>query len=303
MTSEIFKGNQIERMEMKETPESFLEKMKNRDDAALIFLKGGDLGGLNPKVKTKIIDRLNQWFDITEGEKHTPAFEEIAVRWGETGLQYQFRKMENNSNFEKEFIDDGRKYFAEKDKDGFSQWLSQAQTISGDDPGLLRQELMLDYFSKAGQSLLLKLKEGVSRETILNDLNLTNHKLLAQAVGEKRAVNFQDFVKRIVVGETTSYNSAPGTIRHIIAQELKKGALKETVARAMELKEKNPRVWQVESGDYNSPKDNEETVISTFLNAVHSVDLSLDEFRLMPESEIKQFSKFLQRKQCQKKKI
>jgi len=59
MTSEIFKGNQIERMETKETPESFLEKIKTRDDAALIFLKGGYLGGLNPEVKTKIIDHLN----------------------------------------------------------------------------------------------------------------------------------------------------------------------------------------------------------------------------------------------------
>jgi len=210
------------------------------------------------------------------------------VRWGGAGLQYQFRKMENNPNFEKEFIDEGRKYIAEKDKVGFSQWLSQAQTISDDDPGLLRQELMLDYFSKDGQSLLLKLKENVSRETILNDLNLTDRKLLAQAVGEKRAdldwanpnaVNFQDFVKRIVVGETASYNSAPGTIRYIIAQELKEGALKEAIARAIELKEKNPKVWQVEPGDYNSPKDDEATVVSTFLNAVHSIDLSPDESR------------------------
>ncbi len=251
MTSEIFKGNRIERMEAKETPESFLEKMRNRDDAALIFLKGGDLGGLNPEVKTKIIDRLSQWFDIDEGEKHTPTFEEIAVRWGGVGLQYQFRKMENNPSFEKEFIDEGRKYIIEKDKDGFFRWLSQAQTISDNDPGLLRQKLILDYFSKEGQSLLLKLKEGVSRETILRDLGLTNRESLAQAVGEKRAdlnwtnsnaVNFQDFVKRIVVGETTSYNSAPGTIRHIIAQELKGGALKEAIARAMELKEKNLKV-------------------------------------------------------------
>jgi len=304
MTSEIFKGNQIERMETKEAPESFLEKIKTRDDTALIFLKGGDLGGLNPEVKTKIIDHLNQWFDIAEGEKHTPTFEEIAVRWGGAGLQYQFRKMENNPNFEKEFIDEGRKYIAEKDKDGFSQWLSQAQTISDDDPGLLRQELMLDYFSKDGESLLLKLKEGVSREAILNDLNLTDHKLLAQAVGEKRAdldwvnpnaVNFQDFVKRIVVGETASYNSAPGTIRHIIAQELKEGALKEAIARAMELKEKNPKVWQVEPGDYNSPKDDEATVVSTFLNAVHSIDLSPDEIRLMSELEIKKFAEFLEK--------
>jgi len=60
----------------------------------------------------------------------------------------------------------------------------------------------------------------------------------------------------------------------------------------MELKGKNQKAWRVESGDYNSPKDDEETVISTFLNAVHSVDLSLDEFRLMSESEIKQFVAF-----------
>ncbi len=310
MTSEVSKGNQIERMETKETPESFLEKMKNRNDAALIFLKGGEMGGLNPEVKTKIMNRLSQWFDVSEGEKHAPTFEEIAVRWGGAGLQYQFRKMENNPRFEKEFIDEGRKFIAEKDKDGFFQWLSQAQKISNDDPGLLRQELMIDYFSKDGQSLLLKLKEGVSREAILNDLNLTDRESLTRAVGEKRAdldwansnaVNFQDFVKRIVVGETASYKSAPGTIRHIVAQELKEGALKGVITRAMGLKEKNPKVWQVEPGDYNSPKDDEETVISTLLNAVHSVDLSLDEFKLMSESEIKQFSEFLYKETRPKK--
>lgn len=100
-------------------------------------------------------------------------------------------------------------------------------------------------------------------------------------------VNFQDFVKRIVVGESASYNSAPGTIRHIVAQELKEGALKEAIARAMKLKEKNPKVWQVEPDDYNFPKDDEATVVSTFLNAVHSIDLSPDEIRLMSELEIK----------------
>jgi len=304
MTSEIFKENQIERTEPKESPESFLEKMKIRDDAALILLKGGDLGGLNPDVKTKIIDRLSQWFEVIEGEKHNPTFEEIAVRWGGAGLQYQFRKMENNPDFEKEFIDEGRKFVAEKDKDGFSQWLSDARNISENDPGLLRQELMLDYFSKTGQSLMLKLKEGLSRETILRDLNLTNRESLVQAVGEKRAdldwadskaVNFQDFIKRIVVGETASYKATPGTVRHIIAQELQEGALKEVMEKAMALKGKNQKAWRVESGDYNSPKDDEETVISTFLNAVHSVDLSLDEFRLMSESEIKQFVAFLEK--------
>jgi len=107
------------------------------------------------------------------------------VRWGGAGLQYQFRKMENNPDFEKEFIDEGRKFVAEKDKDGFSQWLSDARNISENDPGLLRQELMLDYFSKTSQSLMLKLKEGLSRETILRDLNLTNRESLVQAVGEK----------------------------------------------------------------------------------------------------------------------
>lgn len=315
MMSEISKTEQIiqtEKPETIETPESFFEKFKNRDDAALIFLKGGDMGGMNPEVKTKIIDNLSRWFEVIEGEKHTPTFEEIAVRWGGAGLQYQFRKMENNTRFAKEFINEGRKFVADKDKDSFLKWLSDAKIISENDPGLLRQELMLDYFSKEGQSLLLELKEGVSRETVLNDLNLTDPELLSQAVGEKRAnlnwtdpkaVNFQDFVKRIIVGETASYKAVPGTIRHIIAQELKEGALKKAMAKAMELREKNPKAWQVEPGDYNAPKDDEEAVISTFLNAVHSVDLSIDEFRLMSDLEIKKFAESLQKETRPEKEI
>jgi len=79
-------------------------------------------------------------------------------------------------------------------------------------------------------------------------------------LGKSKCGKFSRFVKRIVVEETASYNSAPGTIRHIIAQELKEGAIKEAIVRAMELKEKNPKVWQVEPGDYNSPKNDEATV-------------------------------------------
>ena len=169
MMSEISKTEQMiqaEKPEAIETPESFFEKFKNRDDVALIFLKGGDMGGMNPEVKTKIIDNLSQWFEIIEGEKHTPTFEEIAVRWGGAGLQYQFGKMENNPKFVKEFIGGGRKFVSEKDKDGFLKWFSDARIISESDPGLLRQELMLDYFSKEGQSLLLKLKEGDRKSVV-----------------------------------------------------------------------------------------------------------------------------------------
>jgi len=48
---------------------------------------------------------------------------------------------------------------------------------------------------------------------------------------DSKAVNFQDFIKRIVVGETASYKAAPGTVRHIIAQELQEGALKEVMEK------------------------------------------------------------------------
>lgn len=284
------------------TAADFLEKVKHRQDLSFIFLKGGELGGLNPEAKTKILNHLTQWFEITEGEKHKLNFEEIAARWGDAGLQYQFRKMENNPEFKKEFIDEGRGSIINRDESGFKQWMEKAKSISGDDTGFLRQELMMDYFSQEGQLLLLKLKEGVTRKTILEDLGINNRESLVKAVGGQRAdlnwldssiVNFQNFIKRIIIGETTSYKAAPGTIRSIIAQELKNGALEKTKLRAMELKIKNPKVWQVEPGDYNSPSDDEETIISTFLNAVHTVDFSFGEFELMTDSEIEKFDQAL----------
>jgi len=53
MTSEILRKPNKKGQEPKRIPQkSFFGKMKIRDDAALILLKGGDLGGLNPDVKT-----------------------------------------------------------------------------------------------------------------------------------------------------------------------------------------------------------------------------------------------------------
>lgn len=281
-----------------ETAEGFLEKLRNRDDVAVIFLKGGEMGGINQEVKEQIISHLSQWFEVTEGDRHKPNFEEIQVRWG-GGMEYQFRKMENSDDFGGDFVDKGRQLLEDKNEHGFRAWLAEADSISGGDPGLLRQELMLDYFSGDGECVLLQLKDGVTRAKILQDMKLTDRDALVRAVGEKRAdldwtnrdqVSFPEFVKRINVGNTTAYKAVPETIRFIGAEALRNGAIRRAMEKARALERKNQDLWKVQPGDFNDVGDDEETVISAFLNVVHTVDFSIEEFSLMSRGELQRFS-------------
>lgn len=299
-----FDQEQEKQPEELNTPENLLEKIKARNDVVFVFLKGGELGGLNPNVKPKIIDRLKKWFEITEGETHQPSFFEICARWS-PGLAYQFRKMENNPKFSHDFIGEGRKFISDQNKEGFDEWLTQAEKIDFGDPGLLRQKLMLEYFGKPGQLLLLKLKDDTNRTEILRDLGLADRNSLVKAVGEKKIdldwtnsskVDFGNFVKWIVIGNTVAQRAIGGTIRSIIGQELKHGNLKNAITRALSYKYKNPKLWKVNPGDFNDLDDDEETVVSALLNGIHSVDNSFDEYKFMSNSEVDKFSKALKTK-------
>jgi hypothetical protein len=301
-SSQITKDSE-EKSEIISSSLELLEKFRRRDDIALIFLKGGELGGLHHEVKEKIINHLKKWFEVTEGDVHKPDLFEIYKRWA-PGLEYQFKRMKNNSRFNQELIAEKGKNLLENDRQyQFKNfWLPEAEKIDRHDPGLIRQKLMLDYFGKDGQTLMLKLKNGITRKSILKDLKLFDHNNLVKAVGEKRAninwedsnqVSFNEFVKRIVIGETCAYKAIPGTIRKIVGDELKSGNLKKTVNFALELEKNNDKLWNVVEGDFNNPNDDKATVISTFLNAVHTVDFSENEFDLMSNSELEKFNNAL----------
>lgn len=284
------------------SPEQFLEKIRSRNDVALIYLKGGEAGGANPEVKPKILELLSRWFDVTEGEASETSFQEIATRWGSTGMQYQFKKMRMNEKFGPDFLKEGNDLLVNGQEKEFYSWLEKAKGIDSSDVGLLRQEAALNYFKKGGEPMLLKLKAGIDRNKILNDLGLENQDKIKLALGEKKAqinwldedeVPFQEFVKNIIVGNTVSYKAIPGTIRNIVAEELKQGALRGVVLAALENNKKNPAAWQAMPGDFNDVGDDEETMIATFFNGVHSVDLSPAEFGLIKEDDLEKFNNAL----------
>ncbi len=143
------------------TPEMLFERLRESKDTAMIFLKGGQAGGLEPDLKKKIFVLLGQWFDIYEGEAKMQGFKEIAVRWGGSGLIYQFNKMRRDPRFTPEFINIGEKLMADQSADGFSAWLARAKEIAADDPGLIRQIMMLDYLGAEGEALMIRLKPGM----------------------------------------------------------------------------------------------------------------------------------------------
>ena len=256
------------------------EEFKARDDVALIYFKGGEKGGLNKELKSKMLDKLGQWFEIIEGEEHKLSFEEIATRWREGYLNYpSLNVMEDNPNFIKEFLEKGNECLSKNNKEKFKAWFLEAKKIAGDDIGLLRLEMMIAYFHSGGENILLKLKKGVDRNKIFEDLGLKDINMLENAVGKERAnldwlsedgFSFQEFVKRIIIGDTTAYKAAPGTLRSLLAQKIKD----KEFFPCLDLWENPDDRWALQS-----KLTDQELVMSNLLNAIHAAS-SLQELSL-----------------------
>jgi hypothetical protein len=100
-------------------------------------------------------------------------------------------------------------------------------------------------------------------------LGLNTKSALAETLGEERAdlnwtdenvVPMQEFIKRIVVGNTTAIRAVPGTLRSILANKLKN---KEMIA-CSEFWGKPSDNW----ADHNQLEDSQ-TMASNLLNAIH----------------------------------
>ena len=123
---------------------------------------------------------------------------------------------------------------------------------------------------------------------------MSDKEALETVIGEQKAekdwtgddVDFQDFVKTIVVGNTTAEKAAPGTLREIVAKKMQK---KEIIPCA--------EIW-------SDPKDkwatenllnNSQEVASNLLNGIHcpsSEEKELKtEFQLMSDNDIELFNK------------
>lgn len=281
---------------MNPSPDLLLEKIKRRHDTALIFLKGGKYGGLNPEIKQELFSTLENWFEIVEGQKGELKFEEIAKRWGQGYLKYPgFKVMLENPQFNQEFINEGQQLLEQGKEQEFRQWLDQAKEIAKNDSGLLRLEVLIAYFASGGQNLLLKLKQGITRQGILKDLNLDAPENLEKAVGNERAnldwgsddIPFQEFVKRIVVGSTTAMQAYPGSLRSIIARHLSE----KKILPCVDLWEMTNDQWTA----INNLTDSK-TVASNLFNAIHAAgsfdELSL-EINLLGDKDLESFDRSL----------
>lgn len=254
-----------------------MDEFKSRDDSALIFLKGGQRGGLKKELKREILSRLSKWFDITEGEEKELPLEEIFSRWGGGYLKYPtFEVMKKNPKFNLDFLKKGEKLLSAGEEESFQSWLEEAEGNAGGDAGLLRLEMLLAYYASGGQNILMKLKPGLDRKKIMEDLNVSSPNSFED-------LPFQEFVKKVVVGETTALKSPPGTLRSLVADKMKSGEMLPCV----DLWEHSEDEWTLK----NKLSDSK-LMASNLLNAIHAPGPSEElevELRLMSDNDAKKF--------------
>ncbi|MCU0652444.1 MAG: tetratricopeptide repeat protein, partial [Candidatus Omnitrophica bacterium] len=220
---------------------NFSKGLLARKDVALICLKGGNIGGLHPKIKNKIIRQLSQWFEFIEGEKHKTSFKETVDRWGTGYLYFHFRKkIEENANLDKGFINTLVRCMETKNEEQFNLWLQEAKQLAKKTPELLMPLLVYEYYANESQQLLLKLRPGI----ILN----------------MRGAPLQRFVKRNIVGATFCYDAKPSELRFVIKEALQK---EEGLFRS-NMKEATRIFGKI---DYET-----ERFISSIFNGIHCAD-------------------------------
>jgi len=210
-------------------------KISNFDNAALIFLKGGELGGLNPVLKRKILEMLDSiGLQVVEGEIHSVSFEDMFNRWGDGYLCWHFfKRITDNKKLSNSFVYQLKKCIRDKDGDGFNKWIQEAKELALQDPELAMVLLVYEYYSSPGQYLLIIPKSGSNINT-----------------GE---MTFQEYVKRKVVGETYAYRAKFDQLRYVVKGELEEGgSVREIMNRARNI----------------NPSQSEEFISSIF-NAIH----------------------------------
>ena len=117
-----------ERKEGQAEYEELYKRMEARDDTALIFLKGGEHGGLEPKLKDEVITKLEQWFEVALGEEKELDFNEVVERWGKGYLKYPtLGVMKENPEIAVDFLQKGEELLHKKDEQGFNEWLAEAR--------------------------------------------------------------------------------------------------------------------------------------------------------------------------------
>ncbi|MBU4304061.1 MAG: class IV adenylate cyclase [Candidatus Omnitrophica bacterium] len=238
-----------------------MERFKSRDDTALIFLKGAEQGGLHPQVKARILAQLSQWFEIVEGEEHAVSFREMIDRWGTGYFKYHFlEKIKENQRFPADFVGELEGALENRDEKRFNAWLEKAKELAQEDGKFLMQLLVYEYYSGAGEQLLLKLKDGVNLD--------------------KEGKSLQTYVKEKIIGATFCYDADFKQSRGIIKKELQGGVLRPVMEKALAISGK--RGYEAER------------FISSIFNGIHRADFGPElelEFKTLTNADIAVFNR------------
>ena len=230
-----FPAANIENKELTEGQRAIFDKISDPSSGyAIVTLKGGEYGGLEYSVWSRIIAQLGRDYEITLGERRAVSRNEALRRWGLTGIRLHVKELRALGWIN---VEQGLALLQAEDGDGFNAWVNDilASVARGGHPDneLIRNLVFLwNYLQgdgRDGQTLLLKRRKEASRREILRKYGIkTRDALRALRVDDIDAATEQDFVDKLIVGRAETPRASPGTIRYVVYEELTSGALKKT---------------------------------------------------------------------------
>ncbi|MDD5774375.1 MAG: ARMT1-like domain-containing protein, partial [Candidatus Omnitrophica bacterium] len=218
-----------------------LKTLINEDlKTSVIVLKGGVRGGVLRAAMNKVVDLLGKDFEVVAGPQFKLTVNEMIERWGTTGLVHMLNALKQEG-VAPETIAVGSALLDEKNGWEFERWVNNLKN----DPELGKLSSVkglwfgVAYLTGNVKVLVIKYKgkeagKKASYEALMKKYAIAQKRLqermqelFVEDIGD---MQWQNFAKYVIVGETNTLKSHKGSIRELGGKELKEGSLKHTMA-------------------------------------------------------------------------
>jgi diguanylate cyclase (GGDEF)-like protein len=159
-----------------------------------VMLKGGKLGGLNPEIRSIIVKKFSEDFEVFEGSINPIGPKEVLARWSLPLLKFISGL---KGHVEDRLLQEGMGAIYEEDWDTFESWMNRVRVALPHNSTVHMLDLFLNYALRNAQQLLLQRK--VDRKQVLEHYGFTLEEFRGLLDGkDPLAVDEQDFVKALI---------------------------------------------------------------------------------------------------------
>jgi len=206
-----------------------------RDQDALLLLKNGEFGGLEWSVRQRLLGRLRLHYDVLVGRRYSPSRDE-ALQRGASGLSLLVERAREAGLDVREALQiiDQRQVSGAGEQ--FGRWIESvlAEIREGrlrDDQRIRGLAFLWNLLQEDAQYLALSRKPDISRQHVIDAYGISRQEAEAMLDGRSLdSVSEQEFVDGVLVGPSSTEEAPVGTLRNLVYEELRFGALTKTVA-------------------------------------------------------------------------